>query len=61
VTEEQDVNETERAAGETFDPDESPFTLHPIAGIPFGKRSEEARAIERVIAEADRERASSDP
>jgi hypothetical protein len=55
------VNETDREAGETFDPDKSPFTVYPVAGIPFGKRSEEARAIERVIAEADRERARSDP
>jgi hypothetical protein len=53
------VNETDREAEETFDPDESPFTVYPVAGIPFGKRSEEARAIERVIAAADRAR--SDP
>jgi hypothetical protein len=30
-------------------PDESPFELAPIEGIPFDDDSEEARAIERVI------------
>ena len=40
------------------DPDASPFERPPIAGIPFGKNSEEARAIRRVIEQADRERAA---
>jgi hypothetical protein len=39
------------------DPDSSPFEVGAIAGIPFDKDSEEARAIERIIAQADRERA----
>ncbi len=38
-------------------PDESPFELPPIEGIPFSKDSEEARAIREVIEQADRERA----
>lgn len=37
------------------DPDSSPFELWPIAGVPFDDDSEEARAIERIIAQADRE------
>ena len=39
-------------------PDESPFELAPIEGIPFSKDSEEARAIREVIEQADRERAA---
>jgi hypothetical protein len=35
------------------DPNDSPFEVPPIEGIPFGRDSEEARAIERVIEEAD--------
>lgn len=43
------------------DPDASPFEQPPApAGIPYGKDSEEAQAIERVIAEADAERKASD-
>ena len=42
-----------------IDPDSSPFEAPPIAGIPFGKDSEEARAIERMIEQAGRERAPS--
>jgi hypothetical protein len=40
------------------DPDESPFALPPGSGatIPFAKDSEEARAIEAVLQEAERER-----
>lgn len=38
------------------DPDESPFAVPPIAGLPFNKDSEEARAIRRIIAEADETR-----
>ena len=37
-------------------PNESPFELPPIEGIPFSKDSEEARAIREVIEQADRER-----
>jgi hypothetical protein len=40
------------------DPDESPFELQAVSGLPFDKDSEEARAIREVIEEADRERAS---
>ena len=40
------------------DPDESPFELPPIEGLPFARDSEEAEAIRRVIEQADRERAS---
>ena len=39
-------------------PDESPFELPPIEGIPFDADSEEARAIERVLQWADDERAA---
>jgi len=38
-------------------PNESPFELPPIEGIPFSRDSEEARAIREVIEQADRERA----
>lgn len=40
---------------EGVDPDDSPFPAPPIEGLPFPKDSEEARAIRRVIEEADRE------
>jgi hypothetical protein len=40
------------------DPDESPFELGAVAGLPFGKDSEEARAIRAVIEANDRERAA---
>jgi hypothetical protein len=36
------------AAG--IDPKSSPWPVPPIAGIPFDEDSEEARAIERIIA-----------
>jgi hypothetical protein len=45
--------------GATVDPDESPFERPPIEGLPFDDDSEEARAIERVIEEAERRRAAS--
>jgi hypothetical protein len=38
------------------DPDESPFELPAIEGLPFSDDSEEARAIERVLEEAAKER-----
>ncbi len=43
-------------------PEESPFAVPPIAGLPFKKDSEEALAIRRIIAEADeiRERLAAD-
>lgn len=37
-------------------PDESPFELPPIEGIPFDDDSDEARAIERVIRWTESER-----
>jgi hypothetical protein len=40
------------------DPDESPFELGAVAGLPFGKDSEEARAIRAVIEQDDRARAA---
>lgn len=39
-------------------PDESPFELQAVEGMPFDKDSEEARAIRAVIEEGDRERAA---
>jgi hypothetical protein len=42
-----------------LDPDESPFELPPIEGLPFADDSEEAKAIRRVIEQANRERDSS--
>jgi hypothetical protein len=46
----------ERPVPATPAPDESPFELPPIEGLPFDDDSEEARAIREVIEEADRER-----
>lgn len=43
---------------EGIDPNESPFPIPPIEGLPFDRDSEEARAIREVIAQADRERAA---
>ena len=40
------------------DPDSSPFEIGAIAGTPFDDDSEEARAIERILAQAARERAA---
>lgn len=52
---------TDKNVGETPprepDPDASPFEVPAVEGIPFGKDSEEARAIRRIIEQADRERA----
>lgn len=42
----------------TVDPDESPFELPAIEGLPFADDSEEARAIERVLEEARQERSA---
>lgn len=51
-------NDTRRpAAPHEPDPNASPFAVGAIAGIPFDDDSEEARAIERIIAQAERERA----
>jgi len=40
------------------DPRESPFELPPVDGLPFANDAEKARAISRVIEQAERERAS---
>jgi hypothetical protein len=40
------------------DPNESPFELPAIEGLPFDDDSEEAHAIKRVIEESERERAA---
>lgn len=40
------------------DPDESPFELPAIEGLPFDDDSEEARAIERVLEEARQQRSA---
>ncbi len=51
---------TEEALDHEVDPEASPFALPPIEGLPFDRDSEEALAIRRVIAEADRERSRKD-
>jgi hypothetical protein len=43
---------------EGIDPNESPFELQAIEGLPFDRDSEEAKAIREVIEHADRERAA---
>ncbi len=48
---------TDRTPTDAVDPDESPFELPAIAALPFGKGSEEAREIDQVLREAERERA----
>lgn len=42
----------------TVDPDETPFASPEIAGLPYRKGSEEDRAVEQVIREAEAERAA---
>ena len=46
---------------EGVDPDESPFELQAVAGLPFGKNSAEARAIRRILDQADGEGAAASP
>lgn len=53
-----DTDETTKAAIATIDLDTSPFGPQAIEGLPFGKDSEEARAIREVIEQADRRRAA---
>jgi DNA primase len=43
---------------QTPSPDESPFELPPVEGLPFSKDSEEARAIREVLEQADSERSA---
>jgi len=47
---------TEEERFEEIDLDASPFEVQPIEGIPFGRDSEEARAIERVLSRANEPR-----
>ena len=47
---------TEKTVVEEPDPNESPFELPPIEGLPFDDDSEEARAIERILAWGEPER-----
>ena len=51
----------QEADDSTVDPDEKPFELPPIEGLPFTKRSEEDRAIEAIIREADETREKQAP
>ncbi len=52
------MGETERVnVFAAADPHDSPFVLPAIEGLPFEKDSAEARAIQQVIEQADRERA----
>ena len=51
---------TEEILDHEVDPEASPFDLPPIEGLPFGRDSDEAAAIRRVIEEADRERSRRD-
>ena len=51
----------QEADDSTVDPDETPFELPPIEGLPFKKGSEEDRAIEAIIREADETREKQAP
>lgn len=55
--EEQMATEKSDVVPEGIDPNESPYELQAVAGLPFGKDSVEAKAIRKVLEEADRERA----
>jgi hypothetical protein len=48
---------TDERAFDEPDPDSSPFEIGSVEGMPYPKDSEEARAIERIIAWAERRRA----
>lgn len=52
------TDEERPATPDEPDPNSSPFEVGAVAGIPFGDDSEEARAIERILAQAARERAA---
>ena len=49
-----DEQQNERQTSEP-DPDSSPFERPAIAGMPFKRKSKEAKAIQRVIEAAERE------
>ncbi len=51
---------TEEILDHDVDPEASPFALPSIEGLPFDRDSDEAKAIRRVIEEADRERSRKD-
>ena len=51
------MTEPDGAERRDVEPDESPFALPAIEGLPFKKGSEEDLAIRRVIEEGERERA----
>ena len=40
----------------SVEPDASPWPVPPVEGLPFGKDSDEARAIERVLEQAEEDR-----
>ena len=52
----EEIEEELRRHG--IDPDSSPFEAPGVEGIPFAKDSEEARAIRRILEQAEREKAS---
>ena len=54
------TDETTEAEVTSINLDSSPFEAQAIEGMPFGKDSAEARAIRRVIEEADRRRAAAE-
>jgi hypothetical protein len=58
MSDDQPVENTPTELPSEPNPDESPFAVQAIEGIPFPKDSEEARAIREVIEQADRERAA---
>jgi hypothetical protein len=47
------MSDKPNAIDRDFDPDESPFEVPAIEGIPYEKGSEEDLAIRRVLEEAD--------
>jgi hypothetical protein len=57
MSEEQPIENKPEGNSEP-NPDDSPFELPPIEGIPFSSDSEEARSIRAVIEQADSERAA---
>jgi len=51
------TEESRSTAPSGIDPDESPFELQQIAGLPFDEDSEEAQAIRDVIEQTELEQA----
>jgi hypothetical protein len=52
------TDELHEKPADGVDPEESPFEIQAIEGLPFDDDSEEAQAIREVIDQADRERAT---